>query len=101
MELIAGTVGVGWIVWRGVDYLPKELIFELHYLGEVRFAYGYKVPADDRPTTRSTSTSLDPPIPSLVRCSIVSYLPPPAHVKYQADTSPQPRFRGIPTNHAK
>jgi glutamate decarboxylase len=43
MELIAGTVGVGWIVWRGVDYLPKELIFELHYLGEVRFAYGYKV----------------------------------------------------------
>jgi hypothetical protein len=35
MELIAGTVGVGWIIWRGVDYLPKELIFELHYLGEV------------------------------------------------------------------
>lgn len=35
MELISGTVGVGWIVWRGVDYLPKELIFELHYLGEV------------------------------------------------------------------
>ena len=34
-ELISGTVGVGWIIWRGVDYLPKELIFELHYLGEV------------------------------------------------------------------
>lgn len=26
---------MGWIVWRGVEYLPKELIFELHYLGEV------------------------------------------------------------------
>ena len=35
MELRLGTVGVGWIIWRGVDYLPKELIFELHYLGEV------------------------------------------------------------------
>jgi glutamate decarboxylase len=42
MELISGTVGVGWIIWRGVDYLPKELIFELHYLGEVSLAYKHK-----------------------------------------------------------
>lgn len=27
------TAGVGWIVWRDVSYLPKHLIFELHYLG--------------------------------------------------------------------
>jgi glutamate/tyrosine decarboxylase-like PLP-dependent enzyme len=39
MELNSGTVGVGWIIWRGVDYLPKELIFELHYLGEVSSLY--------------------------------------------------------------
>lgn len=29
------TVGVGWIIWRSMEYLPKELIFELHYLGAV------------------------------------------------------------------
>lgn len=27
------TPGVGWVVWRDVSYLPKDLIFELHYLG--------------------------------------------------------------------
>jgi len=25
--------GLGWVVWRGEEYLPKDLIFELHYLG--------------------------------------------------------------------
>lgn len=25
--------GVGWIIWRDQAYLPKHLIFELHYLG--------------------------------------------------------------------
>lgn len=25
--------GLGWIVWRDESYLPKDLIFELHYLG--------------------------------------------------------------------
>lgn len=25
--------GVGWIIWRDEQYLPKHLIFELHYLG--------------------------------------------------------------------
>jgi glutamate decarboxylase len=29
------TAGCGWIIWRGAEYLPKELIFELHYLGAV------------------------------------------------------------------
>ena len=29
------SVGVGWIIWRGAEYLPKDLIFELHYLGAV------------------------------------------------------------------
>ena len=27
--------GVGWIVWRDKEYLPKELIFEVDYLGGV------------------------------------------------------------------
>ncbi|GAB1311788.1 glutamate decarboxylase gad1 [Madurella fahalii] len=27
------TPGVGWIIWRDQSYLPKDLIFELHYLG--------------------------------------------------------------------
>lgn len=27
------TAGVGWIIWRDESYLPKDLIFELHYLG--------------------------------------------------------------------
>lgn len=25
--------GVGWVIWRGKKYLPKELIFEVSYLG--------------------------------------------------------------------
>jgi glutamate decarboxylase len=25
--------GIGWIIWRDEQYLPKDLIFELHYLG--------------------------------------------------------------------
>lgn len=30
--------GVGWIVWRDESYLPKHLIFELHYLGGSRYS---------------------------------------------------------------
>jgi len=75
MELMTGTVGVGWIIWRGVDYLPKELIFELHYLGEVNYSYNLREVADDRRITRSISISHDLLIPSLVRCSTVSSIP--------------------------
>ncbi len=25
--------GVGWVVWRGCEYLPKDLIFNINYLG--------------------------------------------------------------------
>jgi len=32
-------VGVGWAVWRDKEYLPKELIFELHYLGSVEYSF--------------------------------------------------------------
>lgn len=31
--------GVGWIIWRDEDYLPKHLIFELHYLGGTEESY--------------------------------------------------------------
>ncbi|KAK3330468.1 pyridoxal phosphate-dependent transferase [Apodospora peruviana] len=31
--------GVGWIVWRDESYLPKHLIFELHYLGGTEESY--------------------------------------------------------------
>jgi len=33
------AVGVGWIIWRSSECLPKDLIFELHYLGEVDYSY--------------------------------------------------------------
>ncbi|ORY27321.1 pyridoxal phosphate-dependent transferase [Naematelia encephala] len=33
------SVGVGWIVWRGAEYLPKDLIFELHYLGATDYSF--------------------------------------------------------------
>lgn len=29
----------GWIIWRTPDHLPKELIFELHYLGETDYSF--------------------------------------------------------------
>ncbi|KIJ17330.1 glutamate decarboxylase [Paxillus involutus ATCC 200175] len=32
-------VGVGWVVWRSKEYLPKDLIFELHYLGSVEYSF--------------------------------------------------------------
>ncbi|KAF8526307.1 glutamate decarboxylase [Hysterangium stoloniferum] len=32
-------VGVGWIVWRDKHHLPKDLIFELHYLGSVEYSF--------------------------------------------------------------
>jgi hypothetical protein len=31
--------GVGWIVWRDKAHLPKDLIFELHYLGSVEYSF--------------------------------------------------------------
>jgi len=32
-------VGVGWVVWRDKKHLPKDLIFELHYLGSVEYSF--------------------------------------------------------------
>ncbi|KAA1112493.1 hypothetical protein PGTUg99_020065 [Puccinia graminis f. sp. tritici] len=32
-------VGCGWVVWRDQAHLPKELIFELHYLGSVEYSF--------------------------------------------------------------
>ncbi|OBZ75863.1 Glutamate decarboxylase 5 [Grifola frondosa] len=32
-------VGVGWVVWRSKEFLPKDLIFELHYLGSVEYSF--------------------------------------------------------------
>ncbi|KAI9763873.1 MAG: hypothetical protein M1840_009057 [Geoglossum simile] len=31
--------GVGWIIWRDEKYLPRHLIFELHYLGGIEESY--------------------------------------------------------------
>lgn len=35
--------GIGWVVWRSEEYLPKELIFELHYLGGTEQTYTLNV----------------------------------------------------------
>ena len=32
-------VGVGWVIWRSPKFLPKDLIFELHYLGSVEYSF--------------------------------------------------------------
>lgn len=32
-------VGVGWIIWADKAHLPKDLIFELHYLGSVEYSF--------------------------------------------------------------
>jgi len=32
-------VGVGWLIFRSEKYLPKDLIFELHYLGSVEYSF--------------------------------------------------------------
>lgn len=32
-------MGVGWVVWRDKAHLPKDLIFELHYLGSIEYSF--------------------------------------------------------------
>ena len=32
-------VGVGWVIWRDKNLLPKELVFELHYLGSTEYSF--------------------------------------------------------------
>ncbi|KAG6884944.1 hypothetical protein C0993_007126 [Termitomyces sp. T159_Od127] len=32
-------VGVGWVIWRDKAHLPKDLIFELHYLGSIEYSF--------------------------------------------------------------
>ncbi|KAJ1677687.1 glutamate decarboxylase gad1, partial [Spiromyces aspiralis] len=31
--------GIGWVLWKSREYLPKDLIFELHYLGGTEETY--------------------------------------------------------------
>lgn len=31
--------GIGWVLWRSEEHLPKELVFELHYLGGTEYSY--------------------------------------------------------------
>lgn len=31
--------GVGWAIWRSPEYLPKELIFNINYLGSDQVSY--------------------------------------------------------------
>ncbi|KAK7208117.1 pyridoxal phosphate-dependent transferase [Myxozyma melibiosi] len=33
------TAGLGWIIWRSEEYLPKHLVFELKYLGGVEQSF--------------------------------------------------------------
>ncbi|GAA5902753.1 hypothetical protein JCM6882_004057 [Rhodosporidiobolus microsporus] len=35
----ASYVGCGMVVWRDKQHLPKELVFELHYLGSVEYSF--------------------------------------------------------------
>ncbi|GAA5867350.1 hypothetical protein JCM8547_003317 [Rhodosporidiobolus lusitaniae] len=32
-------VGCGFVIWRDKQHLPKELVFELHYLGSVEYSF--------------------------------------------------------------
>jgi glutamate decarboxylase len=34
------NVGLGWVIFRHPDVVPKELVFELHYLGSVEYSFG-------------------------------------------------------------
>ncbi|KAI9320130.1 glutamate decarboxylase [Dichotomocladium elegans] len=31
--------GIGWVLWRSSEYLHKDLVFELHYLGGTEYTY--------------------------------------------------------------
>ena len=37
--MLTSFAGVGWIIWRDESFLPKHLIFELHYLGGTEESY--------------------------------------------------------------
>ncbi|KAL8280708.1 hypothetical protein RQP46_007031 [Phenoliferia psychrophenolica] len=32
-------VGCGWAIWRDSKHLPKDMVFELHYLGSVEYSF--------------------------------------------------------------
>lgn len=36
----ATNVGLGWVIFRSPEVVPKELIFELHYLGSTEYSFG-------------------------------------------------------------
>ncbi|CAO1636707.1 unnamed protein product [Sympodiomycopsis kandeliae] len=36
----ATNVGLGWVIFRSPDVVPKELVFELHYLGSTEYSFG-------------------------------------------------------------
>jgi len=44
-------VGVGWVVWRSKHFLPKDLIFELHYLGSVEYSFSLNFSRPAAPIT--------------------------------------------------
>ncbi|KAK7451042.1 glutamate decarboxylase gad1 [Stygiomarasmius scandens] len=31
--------GIGWVIWRDESYLNKDLVFEIHYLGDVQYSF--------------------------------------------------------------
>jgi len=31
--------GIGWAIWRSPDYLPKDLIFNINYLGSEQASF--------------------------------------------------------------
>ncbi|KAJ5131661.1 hypothetical protein N7448_005819 [Penicillium atrosanguineum] len=39
--------GIGWALWRSIDYLPRELIFNINYLGadQLNFTLNFSKPA--------------------------------------------------------
>lgn len=52
--------GVGWIIWRDESYLPKCLVFELHYLGGTEESYTLNLTISHgqvRESSRSTTIS--------------------------------------------
>jgi hypothetical protein len=81
------TVGVGWIIWRSQEFLPKELIFELHYLGQTDYSFNMNF-----------SRPAHPILGQMFNCGFAI---PRGIIIADTFCSPESRFQRIPTNHAE
>jgi glutamate decarboxylase len=63
--------GLGWIIWKDESLLHKDLIFELHYLGNIEYSYTLNFSRPSAPIlgTSSRNRSILPYLTLIYSCT--------------------------------